>query len=267
MLEKMGVYNMLREEILKLIDFKKLNCAFMIENLKTGEKIAYNENVVIPSASLIKIPVMMEILKQVEEGKLSLKQRITVEDDVKVPFSILNLLESGNSYTLKDVITLMIIQSDNTAANILMDLAGMHNVNNFIMNLGLKNTVLERKMMDSEARKEGRENKTTAVDMARFFEIIYKGTKADDHYSIIMKNILTAQLDNSVMRLNIPDDTVIAHKTGDLDGISHDAGIIYLPNIDYIFCGLTWDANTNNLGRQTIGKISKIAYDYFTSQL
>ncbi|OAA92880.1 serine hydrolase [Clostridium coskatii] len=256
---------MLYEKILAAIDLKKLNCAFVIENLKTGEKIAYNENVVVPSASLIKIPIMMEILNQVKEGKLSLKQRITVEDNVKVPFSILNLLESGNSYTLKDVITLMIIQSDNTAANILMDLAGMDNVNNYVKNLGIKNTVLQRKMMDSEARKEGRENKTTAAEMAKFFEIIYKGEKAKGSYSVIMKNILTSQLDNSVMRLNIPDDTLIAHKTGDLDGISHDAGIVYLPNVDYIFCGLTWDAVTNNFARETIGKISKIAYDYFIS--
>lgn len=256
---------MLYKEILDVIDLKKLNCAFVIENLKTGEKIAYNENIVVPSASLIKIPIMMEILNQVKEGKLSLKQRITVEDDVKVPFSILNLLETGNSYTLKDIITLMIIQSDNTAANILMDTAGMDNVNSCIKNLKIKNTVLQRKMMDSQARKEGRENKTTALDMARFFEIIYKGEKDNDPYSILMKDILTSQLDNSVMRLNIPDDTVIAHKTGDLDGISHDAGIVYLPNVDYIFCGLTWDAVTNNFARETIGKVSKIVYDYFTS--
>lgn len=255
---------MLYEEILNAIDFKKLNCAFIIENLKTGEKITHNEKVVVPSASLIKIPIMMEIFELVKKGTLSLKQRITVKDEVKVPFSILNLLESGNSYTLKDIIILMIIQSDNTAANILIDLAGMNNVNNYIKKLELKNTALQRKMMDSGARKEGRENKTTAADMAKFFEIIYKGAKAGDPCSILMKNILIAQLDNSVMRLYIPDNTIIAHKTGDLEGISHDTGMVYLPNIDYIFCGLTWSAPTNNLARNTIGKISKIVYDHFS---
>ncbi|MEY8000878.1 serine hydrolase [Clostridium sp. Mt-5] len=257
---------MLYEKIMKSIDLKKLNCAFMVENLKTGEKIAYNENIVVPSASLIKIPIMMEILELVKKSDLSLNQRITVKDEVKVPFSILNLLESGNSYTLKDIITLMIIQSDNTAANILMDISGISNVNNYIKNLGLKNTVLQRKMMDSDARKEGRENKTTAADMVKFFEIIYKGVKIGNPYSILMKNILISQLDNSVMRLYIPDDTLIAHKTGDLDGISHDAGIVYLPNTDYIFCGLTWNAPTNNLARDTIGRISKIVYDHFINQ-
>lgn len=257
---------MLREEILKTIDFRKLNCAFFIKNLKTGEEFAYNENEVVPSASLIKIPIMMEALRQVDEGKLSLNQRIVVKDEVKVPYSILNLLESGNSYTLKDVMTLMIIQSDNTASNILMDIVGMDNVNRYITSLGLKNTVLQRKMMDAEARKAGRENKTTALEMAELLEIIYKGAEADDPSSLLMKKILLNQLDNSMMRLYTPDDIPIAHKTGDLDGISHDAGIVYLKNTDYIFCNLTWDAVTNNIARESIGKTSKIAYDYFVGQ-
>ncbi|MDF2882876.1 MAG: putative beta-lactamase [Clostridiaceae bacterium] len=257
---------MLDKEILDSIDFSKINCAFVIKNLMTGEKFAYNENVTVPSASLIKIPMMMETLRQVEEGKLSLNQRILVQDDVKVPFSILTLLESGNSYSLKDVLTLMIIQSDNTAANILIDIVGMDNVNNYIKSLGLKSTVLQRKMMDADARKAGRENYTNAEEMAELLEIIYKGDKHNYQYSTIMKNILVNQLDNSMMKLHIPDDTIIAHKTGDLDGISHDAGIVYTKNIDYIFCSLNWDAVSNNFARESIGLCSKIAYDYFISK-
>ena len=248
---------MLFEKIIKSADLKRLNCAFEVKNLKTGEKISYNENTVVPSASLIKIPVMMKIIELVKEGSLSLKQRITVTDEVKVPFSILTLMESGNSYTLKDIITLMIVQSDNTAANMLIDIAGMNDVNDYIKKLGLKNTVLQRKMMDSKAREEGRENKTTAADMVKFFEQIYKDAESGSPYGMLMKNILTAQLDNSVMRLYIPDSTIIAHKTG-------DAGIVYLPGINYIFCALTWNAPNNNLARDTIGKISKTVYDYFT---
>lgn len=257
---------MLDKEILDSIDFSKTNCAFVIKNLVTGEKFAYNENVKVPSASLIKIPIMMEALSQVEEGKLSLNQRIVVQDDVKVPFSILTLLESGNSYSLKDILTLMIIQSDNTAANIIIDIVGMDNVNNYIKSLGLKNTVLQRKMMDVNARKAGRENYTNAEEMAELLEIIYKGDKHNYQHSTIMKNILVNQLDNSMMKLHIPDDTIIAHKTGDLDGISHDAGIVYTKNVDYIFCSLNWHAVSNNFARESIGKCSKIAYDYFISK-
>ena len=257
---------MLLEKLLSSFDSKKIKCAFVIKNLKTGEKIFYNENVVVPSASLIKIPIMMETLNQVRSGKLSLSDRIIVQDSMKVPFSILNLLENGNSYSLKDILTLMIIQSDNTAANILMDLVGMDNVNNYINGLGLTNTILQRKMMDASARKEGRENKTTALEMAELLELVYNSSNSNDFYGTIMNNILLNQLDNSMMRVNIPDDIVIAHKTGDLDGISHDVGIVYLENVDYIFASLTWDAVSNNYARETIGKLSKVAYDYFAME-
>lgn len=257
---------MLLENLVNLIDENKMKCAFVIKSLKTGKKFEYNEGVVVPSASLIKIPIMMEILHQVKDGKISLDDRIVVKEDMKVPYSILSLLESGNSYSIKDVLTLMIIQSDNTATNILMDVAGMDNVNKYIKSLGLKNTILQRKMMDIDARKAGRENRTTALDMSNFLELIYKSSEDNDYYGSIMKNILINQLDSSMMRLNIEDNIVIAHKTGELDGISHDAGIVYLENTDYIFCALTWDALSNMFARKTIGKLSKAAYDYFKKE-
>jgi beta-lactamase class A len=158
---------MLKEVILKSIDHEKMKCAFVVKNLKTNECATFNENEVVPSASVIKVFIMAEILRQVKEGKLSLKQRIVVDEKVKVPFSILTLLENGNSYSLADIITLMIVQSDNTASNILSDIAGMENVNKMIRSLGLNNSVLQRKMMDFNARKEGRENYTTASEMAK----------------------------------------------------------------------------------------------------
>jgi beta-lactamase class A len=243
-----------------------MKCAFVIENLKTGECASYNENEVVPSASLIKVFIMGEILRQVKEGKLSLKQRIVVEKDVKVPFSILTILDDGNSYSLADVITLMIVQSDNTAANILMEMAGTDNVNKFINSLGLKNTILQRKMMDFNARKEGRENYTTASEMAEMMELLYTGKVLNEDYSAYMIDIMKKQLDTSMMMLNIPDETVVAHKTGELDFLDHEVGIVYQDNGDYIFCVLIWDAVSNNYARQALGSISKVVYDYFKGE-
>lgn len=254
---------MLKERILKSIDFKKMKCAFVVKNLKTGECGAFNENEVVPSASLIKVFIMAEILKQVNEGKLSLKQRIVVDEKVKVPFSILTMLETNNSYSLLDVITLMIVQSDNTAANILMDIAGMNNVNELIKSLNFKNTILQRKMMDFNAQKENKENLTTASDMAKMMELLYKGEVLNKESSAFMIDILKKQLDTTMMMLNIPDETVVAHKTGELDYLDHEAGIVYLNNVDYIFCVLVWDAISNNYARQSLGSISKVVYDYF----
>lgn len=258
---------MLKNLILDAIDFQKMNCSFVIKKLSTGESISYGENEIVSSASLIKIPIMGEVLRQVMEGCLSLDQRIIVKEEQKVPFSILNELSTGNSYSLKDVITLMIIQSDNTATNILIDLAGMDNINKFIKLNGLNNTVLGRKMMDFNARKEGRDNYTTAADMANILEKIYNKELVNEDFSIFMLDILKRQLDDSMIRLQIPEETVIAHKTGGLKGIAHDAGIVLSKECDYIFSVLTWNACSTYISKNTIGKMSKIVYDYLIKNI
>jgi beta-lactamase class A len=74
------------------------------------------------------------------------------------------------------------------------------------------------------------------------------------------------QLDRSMMRLHIPDDTVIAHKNGELDRLSHEAGIVYHETGDYILVVFIWDAVNNNLARQSIGQIAKVVDDYFTEK-
>ena len=255
---------MLQKLILQAVDFKKMNCAFIIKSLGTGEAATYNPDQKIPSASLIKLPIMAETIRQVKEGKLRLQERLGVKAEDKVAFSILTMLETGNQYSLQDLLTLMIVQSDNTAANILIHKVGMDNINDFCIDYKMRNTVLERKMMDTQARKAGRENFTSAADMAGFMERLYLGEIIDRASSTYMLEIMKKQLENSMMRLYIPDETLIAHKTGELDGISHEAGIVYLEKNDYIFVVSIWNALSNNEARQTIGKISKIVYDYFS---
>ncbi len=255
---------MLQKLILQAVDFKKMNCAFIIKNLGTGETAAYNPDQKIPSASLIKLPIMAETIRQVKEGKLRLQERLGVKAEDKVAFSILTMLETDNQYSLQDLLTLMIVQSDNTATNILIHKVGMDTINDFCIDYKMRNTVLERKMMDTQARKTGRENFTSASDMAGFLERLYLGEIIDRASSTYMLEIMKKQLENSMMRLYIPDETVIAHKTGELDGISHEAGIVYLEKNDYIFVVSIWNAFSNNEARQTIGKISKIVYDYFS---
>lgn len=251
--------------ILHKIDITKIKYSLFVKNLFTGEVICYDENKVIPSASLIKIPIMVVVFKQVNEKILKLEEKIKIKQKDKVPFSILSLLDT-DLFTLKDLITLMIIQSDNTATNILIDMVGMDNVNTFIKSIGLQNTVLQRKMMDFEARKNGLENYTTAKDISILLEMMYRGILIDRKYSNLMLTILKAQLDNSMMRLFIPDTVEIAHKTGELEGIDHDVGIVFLNKNDYIFSMLTYNAESNNLARKTIGEVSKNIYDYFMNK-
>lgn len=257
---------MLRRRILNSLDLTQAKYAFVVKNLRTGETAAYNEAVQVPSASLIKIFVMAEIMRQVRRGTLSLKHRLAVTESDKVPFSILTLLETGNTYTLRDLITLMIVQSDNTATNMLIDIAGADNINRLTAGLDLQGTALQRKMMDAAARQEGRENLTTAADMARTMELLFTGKVIDREASDYMLCILKKQLDTSMMMLDIPDDTVVAHKTGELERLDHETAIVYLRNCEYIFTVLVWEAATNNYARQVLGKVSRLVYDYFGKQ-
>ena len=253
---------MLKEDILASFEQNKMKCAFYIKNMNTQEITQYNQNVVVPSASLIKLTIMGEIFRQIKAGKLSLNDMIPVKAEDKVEFSILTLLD-GKSYTVKDVMTLMIIMIDNTATNVLIDLLGMDAINDFIHSIDLDDTVIKRKMMDFTARVEGRENYTTAADMAKILELIYSGKLVDKESSDIMLDILKNQQDMTMMMLNIPDDTIVAHKTGELENLDHEAAIVYLKNSNYIFTFFVWDAVSNNYARQAIGKASEIAYNYF----
>lgn len=257
---------MLNERILKAGDLAEFSLAFVVNNLKTGESVSYNENAVVPAASLIKIPVMAEIFRRVKSGTLSMRRRIWVTEADKVPYSIISLLESGNHYSIHDLITFMIVLSDNTAANVLIDIAGFDPIYDLIRSLNLKDTILRRKMMDFQAGNAGRENYTTARDMSRLLELLYRGEVVDQESSASMLEIMKQQQDRTMMRLYIPDQTVIAHKTGELDHVSHEAGIVYHGSGDYILVVLTWDAPNNMVTRQSIGQIAKIVYDYFTEK-
>jgi beta-lactamase class A len=256
----------LTELILQAIDPTAMKCGFVIKNLRTDETALWNERQRVPSASLIKLPIMAEVLRQAQSGSYSLTRRIRVKQEDKVPFSILTLLETGNDYSLQDLITLMIVQSDNTAANLLIDLAGMEKVNCFLAGLGLSATLLQRKMMDGAARRAGRENFTCAADMARLLELLYREELVDAPSSARMLEIMKQQLDTSMMMLQLPDETVVAHKTGELEQIDHEAGIVYLEGRDYLFVMLVWDAPANRDARLAIGRASKAVYDYFAAQ-
>jgi beta-lactamase class A len=161
----------------------------------------------------------------------------------------------------------MIIISDNMATNILINLLGMDNVNSAIMNLGLPNTKLQRKMMDSQAAREGRENLITALDFANILELIYKGENVNKFFSDKMLDILKRQQVRGRLDLYLPEELVIAHKTGDLDNLEHDGGIVYLPNKEYIICVLTNKTESNKVGREIIGNISKMVYDEIISKV
>lgn len=248
---------------------KEVNSKYslIIKNYKTGEFYNINSNAKVPSASIIKLFIFEMYFHLASTKQLDLEEKITIKDEEKVPFSIVSVLPSIHSYSIKDLITLMIIQSDNTATNVLIDRLGIENINNFIKEQGYKSTILERKMMDFESAKKGKENYTCAEDVFLLFDKLYNGNLINKEYDSIMLQILKLQLDNAMMRMYLPDELEIAHKTGDISCVKHDTGIVYNDKIgDYTFIMLTYEAESDSYARGLIATVSKAVYEYFSTK-
>lgn len=258
----------LRDTITSIIRRYQGNVSVAIKNLKTCETLYIEENRVYPSASTIKLVIMSQLLNEVKDGTRMLSDTIELREEDKIGGDgVLKELMAGHRFTLSELMTLMIIISDNTATNILINLMGMDAVNRRATDLGLDSARLQRMMMDSEARKAGKENLTCARDMERLLELVYSGNNVSAEYSAMMLGILKKQQVTGRLDLYLPIDDeglILAHKTGDLDRLEHAVGIVYSPNCEYIICVLTNETRTNKDGREIIGEISRSVFEAYS---
>ena len=198
----------------------------LVKNLASGETFAYGEGTVFPSASTIKVPILLTLLDAAAEGRVDLNAASPVSKaDIVGGCGIVQFLSEKIPFTLLDHATMMIDLSDNTATNQLIANVGMDRVNAKCRELGLKDTVLGRKLMDFEAKKQGRDNFTSCADMLVIFETIHKNP---ERYALALKLLKQQMLNDLLPLLTVPDEFEFAHKTGDLGGVRHDVGIMYL---------------------------------------
>ncbi len=219
------------------------------------------------SASTIKTPIMLAALDRVQKGTLKIDQMLPV-----LPEEILDdteVFDHGEpEYPLEELLTWMIINSDNTATNVLIEFLGMDEVNAYCGTLGLKSTVLERKMLDWGAIRAGRNNYTSADDQLAIFSKLYHESILTPELCAIALRILKQQRDfNSAFRYIADTNLTAAHKTGGLDYLNHDAGIFYLPDRDYYFGCFVTDAmgktEENPISKKLIGRLSKAVYEFY----
>lgn len=207
------------------------NVSVVYKNLDQGDSFLYRAGERHIAASVIKLFLMAAVFQNFEDGRLHETDRITVRRSDCVPScGVLNYLSEEQTMSIRDLVELMIIVSDNTATNVLFDLAGRERVNWFLQRqLGVDNTVFGRKMFDSESAAKGIENYVTAADVARLLEGIYRGGVVSGKASGEMYRILTHQRLNGKIPFylhTLPDAPVIAHKTGEDCGTTHDVAII-----------------------------------------
>lgn len=203
--------------------------AVVATDLVGGRRLSIARDEVFTSASLIKLPVMVTVLQQADAGTLPLSRRLTVRGAERVGGAgVLAELADVPDISVRDLLTLMIIISDNMATNVLIDAVGMDAVNAGIAAAGLLHTQLRRTLMNTSAASRGLENRTSAADMARLLEQIATGHglfDAVESYRHALA-VLGRQQVNDLLPRYLPAEASLAHKTGTLDGIRHDAGIV-----------------------------------------
>ncbi len=237
----------------------------VIEDLDTGWDISFNENISIPSASLVKIPIMMACFQAQRDRLMSLKSKVRLKSEDKVSGSkVLGSKPAGSVFRVEDLLGPMITQSDNAAANALIDFLGFDRLNAYFKKMGLRNTNIVRKMMDFQERKEGRENYTTAKDMAYLLEELYRGRFLNKDISQRCLEILGQQKINDRIPRKLPKGICVAHKTGLERFICHDVGIVYTDKGDFLICVLVEHGNRYaKPAKKFISDVTLLTYNYF----
>lgn len=193
---------------------------------KSSETFIYNSKPM-RSASMIKVFILAAVMEKANRGEINIDETLTLRDSDKVGGSgILAGYSSGTELTLREVMELMITHSDNTATNMVIDRVGMSAINEYIQSRGYNDTILRRKMMDFDAIAAGRENFSSVRDLGNFFTRLYNYECVSEEYDKIMIDFLVKQTDTDCFPAALPDKQ-IAHKTGALDGLYDDGGIIY----------------------------------------
>jgi beta-lactamase class A len=232
-----------------------------IEDVATGATSGINRGAEMPAASTIKIPVMVEVFRQLVAGNFDLNTKLRLRRaDKDRGYGDLCDAPVGGSYTVSRLLALMIDVSDNTATNMLIRLVGRQRINATMANYGLTHTRL-RDFIRTEGPSIRWTLRSSPADMAHLLGVMAKEQLVDEWSSREMIQILGGQQHNGLLPEPLPPGTRIAHKTGTLHDTLNDVGIVYGASEDpYVIAVMTTDLPTLESGRRFIRGVSKMAY-------
>jgi beta-lactamase class A len=228
--------------------------ALFAKNLTTGETVAVDPDTPVQTASVIKLPLMLQAYEQVRDGKLRLEQHTQLSKENIVGGSgILYLLDPGLPLTLKDVISLMMTLSDNTATNMTIDMVGLAPTNEMLARMGMKNTYFYKKVfkpaegpMPDDQKKFGL-GKTTAAEMAAIMESIYRCQMGSRDLCTQMMTIMRNQQDRDMLPRYLPRHNeeeglyATADKIGALDDVRNDVALVWTVRGPVVISIFTYD--------------------------
>lgn len=266
-----------REMVISQMDSIQGNVAVAFINLSDpSDTLFINAEEEFHAASTMKVPVMIELYKQEEEGKLNLDDSLLLVNEFKSivdgsPYSMdigddsddVIYSKIGTTVAINDLIYSMITVSSNLATNVLIELVDAKNVTATMRSLGAEKIEVLRGVEDQKAYDLGLSNSTTAKDLLIIMQAIAEnkaGTEADCEE---MVGILKDQKFNEIIPFYLPEEVSVAHKTGSITGVHHDAGIVYLPDgRTYILVLLSKNLEDFDKGTEQLAGISKTIYEH-----
>jgi len=274
-----------------------------VRDIASGQQISINGDKLFPMASAFKIPILVEVFRQVEAGKFSLDDRVDLTaDDRTLGSGVLTLMSPGLKPTIHDLATLMIILSDNQATDMLLNKVGAENVTATMRKLGLTNIRVDRTtfelirdylaLIDEAAAGKTKQqlmnrpqlntsspervakadlefskimkDVASPDDMARLLDLIVKGKAASENSCQQMMTILNRQQFNHRLPRYLPEGTGFAHKTGTIGSTTNDAGVMFIRGNPIALVVFTMDKRT---GRgeveEQMGRLARVVYDFF----
>lgn len=217
-----------------------------VRNLATGESISIRGQEKFPSASLIKVPVLVALLDQVGQGRMQLDELSTMIARDRVGGSgVIKHLRTGTELSLEDLAWLMITLSDNTATNLLLDKLDIRTVGVKMEALGLPQSKIHSKTFRREtsiapdsSAKYGL-GVATPDEMVQLFSLLHEGRAVTPALDSLAIRILLANQDGNMMTRWVPSGVRVAHKTGSVDQARNDCGIMYTPAAPIALCVMT----------------------------
>ena len=241
-----------------------------ILDLTDGRILLHNADRVFPTASSIKIAILLELYRQDQEAQSGAKEKARLDDtytfdpkDLVEDSRIMAGLTPGvTRVTNRDLAQFMVAVSDNAAANILIDRVGKDNVNAMLHGLGLSKTMLRRKMIDIAAARRGDENVATPQEMARLLEAIYKGKALSQQATAEFIKQLSTKKSSYIPRY-LPESVQVANKPGELEAVRTDSGIVFVPNRPFAISVMTAYDRNERAAERAISEVALEAYHYF----
>jgi beta-lactamase class A len=224
-------------------------------NLQTNGYASVDADRPYPAASLFKVPLLIEVLKEEDAGRLDPQQLLEIREDDWTDGSGVLQARVGDQLAVRELSQLMIQESDNIAALVLLDAVGVGAVNATAEELGLHST----RLVDHRGGQPG-DHTTSAADMSRLLVLLASGAAINQHVSESALATLELKQNISWLTDDLPFWVKVAHKWGDLPEARNDVGIVYSPRGSYVLAALTEGSEPADAAA-AISQASRMAYD------